>query len=54
LIPHREGRRREEGRGKRREAGCDVCVCVCVCVCMYVCVKWEDLGDRINPRNIRI
>ena len=23
----------EEGRVKRRGAGCDVCVCVCVCVC---------------------
>ena len=29
---------REEGRVKRRDAVCDVCV------------KWEDLGDRINPR----
>jgi hypothetical protein len=40
LIAHREGRRAEEGSVKRREAGCDV----------YVCAKWGDLGDRINPR----
>ena len=44
MIAYREGRRGrggEKGRVKRRQAGCDVCV---------LSVKWEDLGDRINPR----
>ena len=52
----REGRKEDEGRGKRLELdGEGVCACACVCVCMhalhlqvYVCFLWTDIKAAIS------